>query len=121
MDLAKDRKDDLERFVKFIGWIIKLANLCLIGYLIWLQFSVPSQQSLMEFISIRNVFYSIYTFSLGLYGFFIMFRSKKDRTDLYATSPLSKILPMIIISIIITTFSYALAGLLYDILSIFYN
>ncbi len=117
MDLAADRSSEQSQVIKILDYSLRLINFGLVFYLIWKRLISPASIVMTEFLVIRNLLYTVYAIISGLFGVFVLSRYRDNPSLIKKPSPLSSILPMIVISIILTTFSYAIAELILDVIN----
>lgn len=129
MDLAKPKRR--LSFWNYISFLIYLPIFWFIYHLFsiqqkYIQHLLKSGGSfvdigiksggLKEFVYYRNIFYLIYLTVAVIIGLIMLFKKKKVA---YELSYFNKIIPKLILSIIVTTFSYVIASILVDLYLIY--
>lgn len=117
MDLAK-RKENTFPWISVLYLITCSANVTLVLYLITVQITQPGI-ALQEFKNIRNAFYMYYAVAMSAAGILIFLKRLRQSGSSNAHKPaktgIEHVVPVIITSLIFTTFSYAIAKLIVDI------
>lgn len=101
---------------KYLGPIILLLHIVFITYLVF-QINQSEELALAKFKDIRNIAYLIYIGLFTLIGILIIL--KKLMKNLQKTTFLTSILQNLVISLILTTFSYFLASIVVDFMNLF--
>ncbi len=107
-------------WLRYVRYAILSVNVSLISYLTYLLYTsdgaAGKQQVLEEFIMLRNVAYTGYALIFLSLALFYIFTSKK--TDPNQKQINTRINANLVFSIILTTFAYAIANLIYTLISL---
>lgn len=95
----------------YVAYVLKSAHITAPAYAQGLGFS-SLDPVLNLWTTFRNIAYMFFVLIFVVVGFLIMFRQKVGQTAITA----QQAIPQIIISLILVTFSYAIAGLLIDLM-----
>lgn len=101
---------------KYLGKIILFLHLVFITFLV-IQINQSAELALIKFKEIRKIAYIIYTGLFMLVG--VSIAIKRLTKNFQQTGSVSDTLPNLVVSLVLTTFSYMIAKVVVDFMNLF--